>query len=632
MDSSRKILRHYWGYENFREGQESIIDDVINGHDVLALLPTGGGKSICYQIPGIAREGVTIVISPLIALMQDQVNILQQKNLKANAIISGMSYKQIDIILDNARFGGIKFLYTSPERIQSSLFIERFKRMPVALIVVDEAHCISEWGHDFRPTYKKIKNLRDYHPNVPVIAVTATANKIVQNEIIQQLGLRNPLVYSTNFERKNLSYCAYNVENKIKAILEYCRTQCDKIGIIYCQTRKSVKFLTRLFLEKGFNPGIYHGGMTKEDRDENLKNWIAENKKLIIATNAFGMGIDKPNVGFVLHYEFPNSIEAYFQEAGRAGRNGSSAESIVYWEENDLILLKDRLEKQFPDEEIIKKCYVSLCNFLNIAIGSGINESYAFDFNKFHDQYKLDINDTYQTLKILELDSKIVFSEGINHSTKMKFAVSNNTLYNFQVNHPKLNSLINYISRSYPGVFDYFFEINEKQMATHLKTSSSEVIAQLQILERYGIIDVTWKSELPTITFLQERPPDQYFSISRESYSYRKQRAFEKLEAALNYLTTINCRSNYLINYLDQNGTDCGTCDNCKRNNSKQAKSKPIDIIRGNLTEPLTFEELMAHLQLGSDELKKYLNVLFLEKQIEIIDNKIHLKNNNSKN
>ena len=563
MSKSLDILKKYWGFDSFRLGQEDIIQDVINGHDVLALLPTGGGKSICFQVPGLCREGITLVISPLIALMQDQVSNLESRGIRAKALISGMSHRELDITLDNARFGGIDLLYTSPERIQSQLFIERFKLMNVGLIVVDEAHCISEWGHDFRPSFQEIYKLRNHYPEVPIIALTATATDTTKKDIIEQLDLRNVKIHQSEFERKNLSYQSFPSTNKLSNIINYCKEHESQTGIIYCQTRKSVKFIARALHDQGLSIGVYHGGMTKDDRKEMLKDWMHGKTKIMVATNAFGMGIDKPDVRYVLHYEFPASLEAYFQEAGRAGRDGETAVAINYWEESDIAYLERQNEQKYPDLAFIKLVYRALCNHLKIAIGSGKDENYDLDLKKLCHAFNLPITETYNALKILEISGEIVFSEGIFHPTKLKFAIGNTALYNFQIQNDTLNPIIVLLTRSYPGIFDYFFEIHEKEFCKRLKITNHQLEQQLKRLEQFGVIDISWKSDAPSVTFLRERLPNDYLEIRPEVYHHRKELAQKKLQACINYLREPVCRAQQLISYFGIETTDCGQCDVC---------------------------------------------------------------------
>jgi ATP-dependent DNA helicase RecQ len=628
MKKSKQILQEKWGFEDFRPGQEEIVNDVINGHDVLAILPTGGGKSICFQVPGLAREGITLVISPLIALMQDQVANLQARGIRAAALVSGMSYKQVDIILDNAKFGGLDFLYTSPERTLSTLFIERFKQMNLGLIVIDEAHCISEWGYDFRPSFQSLKNLRNVHPDTPVIALTATATQLVQEDIVQQLNLRNPLIHISSLKRSNLIYESSMVVNKTKEILTNCTKNIEEQGIIYCQTRKSVKELTTLLHSQRFDVTMYHGGMTKEDRDLNLQSWLSEKKKIMVATNAFGMGIDKPNVRYVIHYEFPDSLEAYYQEAGRAGRDGNEARAIIFWEKGDVEEIKDRISVRFPEIDFVKKCYFALCNFLQIAFDSGKNENYSLDFQQFCRNYKFDIQTAYHALKFLENNNTLTFNEDFNHSTRIKFIIGGTVLYNFQINHPKLIPIIELLTRRFPGIFDYYFDIREKTLAQDLKIDEKQLITYLSSLEKYGIIDVTWKSNLPIITFIENRVPDNYFSISSEKYNNRKNNALKKLNAAIEYLGTPNCRTAFLSNYFDQIQGDCGYCDNCSKQQRIQNQSMSIEEhILMLLRDTQSFQDLLESLKIDKETLKFEINKLLLDGRILFEDNRFKMNN-----
>lgn len=627
MKKSHDIIKKYWGFDQFRPMQEEIVDDVIYGHDTLALLPTGGGKSICFQVPGIAREGITLVISPLIALMQDQVTNLQSRGIRAKAIISGMSYREIDITLDNARFGALDFLYTSPERIQSKLFIERFKLMNVALIVVDEAHCISEWGHDFRPAFKEIYKLREYHPQVPIVALTATATFKVREDIVLQLRLKEPKIHEFSFERNNLSYETYLSENKSSEIINYCVKNKDSCGIVYCQTRKSVKEIARILHANKISVGIYHGGMNKADRDLMLDNWLKDKIKVMVSTNAFGMGIDKPNVRYVLHYEFPPTLEAYFQEAGRAGRDGNEANAIVYWELRDLEKLKERNANQFPSIAVIKLTYRALCNHLKIAIGSGKDETYYFEINKLSAQFRLEPLETYNSLKILQLNGDLVFSEGVFHPTKVKFAIGNKELYNFQIQQSKYVGITTLLSRSYPGIFDQYFEIHDKEFSKRLEISEFELNAQLKNLEKFGILDVSWSSSLPNVTFSHERFPDDYLSLLEEVYFSRKENANQKLQAALNYLSKNECRSIQLLHYFGQNGQPCGKCDHCKNqlNNNftiSELKLNLLDL----LVNPISLEECIIKTNAAKESILIALKELILDEKIVSIDGKFQLK------
>lgn len=617
MEKSREIVKRYWGFDTFRPLQEEIVDSVIYGHDTLALLPTGGGKSICFQVPGIAREGLTLVISPLIALMQDQVKNLVSKGIRAKEIISGMSYREIDIALDNARFGGLDFLYTSPERLKSKLFIERFKLMNIGLIVVDEAHCISEWGHDFRPSYLDINELRTIHPSVPIIALTATATSHVQQDIIQQLQLKNPKVFEGSFLRPNLSYEVYHAENKTKEILDFCTKEKDHTGIVYCQTRKSVKDIARLLHASKLSVGIYHGGMNREDRKLMLDSWLEGKTKIMVATNAFGMGIDKPNVRYVLHYQFPNNLEAYFQEAGRAGRDGLEAQSLVFFENNDLEYLKTVTLQQFPTIDTIKMTYRALCNHLKIAIGSGKEETYHFEIKKLTEKFQLNNSDTYHSLKILELNNDLVFTESVFHPTKLRIAIGNTELYSFQIKHDKLSALITLLSRSYPGIFEQFFEINEFEIAKRLKTTAIEINKQLKQLESYGVIDITWQSSLPSVTFLHERMPDDYLQISTEAYQTRKERAIKRLDSALHYLQVSECRLSQLLTYFGQPSMKCGKCDVCKTETKPDFLINELSkMILEILSSPKSLNEIITQLDCKKEDAEKALRYLILEEKI----------------
>lgn len=612
MQKSREILSKYWGYDAFRPLQEDIVDSVIYGHDTLAILPTGGGKSICFQVPGLALDGVTVVISPLIALMQDQVSQLEKRGIKASLITNGLSYREIDIALDNARFGNTKFLYTSPERLKSSLFLERFKRMNVGLIVVDEAHCISEWGHDFRPSYRDIAAIREWHPNAPVIALTASATQKVREDIVSQLGMKHTKAFEGNPERKNIMYSLHETENKIKPIIEHCKAHPDHTGIVYCQTRKSVKQVVTQLRANKVPAGIYHGGMSSDDRSYMLEEWMSDRLKVMVATNAFGMGIDKPDVRYVLHFELPNNIEAYYQEAGRAGRDGKTSIAKAFWNEQDLQQMRERLQSQYPEKQRIKTIYNSIANYLKVAIGSGKDETYPFNIQAFCNTFEISASETYYALKILQLNETLGFTESSFYPTRLQFIVGNKALYTFQVTHDTLSPLITLLTRSYPGIFERFAVINESEIAKRLKISIPKLHEQLKSLEQYGLIDVQFQSNLPMVTFLHERLPDTSIVLQPAIYATRKEREEAKLEALIDFVHTKECRSKVISEYFGAKGKICGVCDNCL---TKEMQTDQLfEVIKDQL--PASFNALTSEIPTHTDKLQDAIRKLMHDEEI----------------
>ena len=609
MDA-KQILEKYWGYSSFRPLQEQIVLDSIAGHDCLALLPTGGGKSICFQVPGIIREGITIVISPLIALMQDQVNNLKKFGLRATAITSAMTYREIDVALDNAVFQGIDFLYVSPERLQTTLFIERLKKMNVGLLVVDEAHCISEWGHDFRPSYAQIGQFREYMPNTPILALTATATEKVRTDIITKLNLKTPKIHEASFERSNVAYEIYKVDNKVKSIIYFCQEHKELTGIIYCNTRKKVKDTAAILSGIEISCAIYHGGLQHEERKIALEEWMSGKKKIMIATNAFGMGIDKPNVRFVLHHDFPETIESYFQEAGRVGRDGEFSRAISYLEKEDMGHLMDSFNLKFPSAEVVKAIYKSICSYLKIAIGSGKDETYPIDLIAFKKLYKYDLISTYNALQLLALNGDVTFSESFFKPSNMKFTIGNLELYNFQLQHDKYSPLITLLSRNHSGIFESFKVINEGQICKLLKISKKELVEQLSSMEKQGILEINWQTTLPTITFIRERLPDDYLNLSFEIYGERKENALEKLTKVQQFIESNTCRSIELLRYFGQEISPCGHCDKClKKNGDEQSESLSNEVLSF-INSPKTYLELCAQFPFDIEQLKNTIRLL----------------------
>ncbi len=629
VSKSRLILEKYWGFKSFRPLQEDIIDNSIYGHDTLAILPTGGGKSICFQIPGIAREGLTLVISPLIALMEDQVTALQKKGINAEMIASSMTYREIDITLDNARFGQMKFLYTSPERLKTALFIERFKEMKISLIVVDEAHCISEWGHDFRPSYLEISSLRDIHPSVPIIALTASATQRVQDDIVRHLSLKNPKIFKGSIARPNISYQVHPTNNKLKSILTYCQKHPEQTGIVYCQTRRSVKFIVTQLRALNLSAGFYHGGLKTEDKQYMFEHWMQGNLKIMVATNAFGMGIDKPDVRYVLHYEIPNNLEAYYQEAGRAGRDNDESVAIAFWEQKDLDTLKDQLDAKYPPTERVKQIFNSICNFLSIASGSGEGESYDFDIQKFHSTFKVPILEVYYSLKILQLNGNLSFSENSFHPTRLKFAIGNSTIYKFQVTHERVAPLIMLLTRSYPGIFDRFIRIDENELSKRLKITKKELQEQLLFLENHGVADINFQSNLPRITLLTQRYSDSELRIKPEIHFHRKKIEYEKLNAITQYITADVCRANFIQLYFtpdEEIKEKCGKCDTCI-DSMKKVPSKDEFWLKIKTILPCTIETICTETKIQEEHALKILRSLILDEKIKF-ENEKYMKTN----
>lgn len=615
---SEEILSNYWGYSKFRPLQEEIVDAAIYGKDVIALLPTGGGKSICFQVPGIAREGITIVVSPLIALMEDQVNQLQKRGIRAKALTSGLSFREIDILLDNAKFGGLDFLYISPERIQTRLFQERVKQMEIGLFVVDEAHCISEWGHDFRPAYADIAKLREFHPEVPIMAVTATATPKVKEDIATHLKLKNPELFEASFERTNVSYEVYHVSNKLDAITKWIHKNPTDVGIVYCQTRKSVKDVMIYLQTQKIKANMYHGGMNGKERSLALENWLSEKTPIMVATNAFGMGIDKPNVRFVAHYEIPNNPESYFQEAGRAGRDGNESRTFAFIEPSDINEVAERVLAQFPSTDKIKLIYRALCNYLKIAIGSGEHESYVLQFKDFVKKFNLNITEVYPAFKLLEMNGSILFSEQGLKGSRIKISIDNTHLYGFQLKNPVLDPLITWICRNHSDVFDSFCELDEADACQKLKISSQELERQLKYLEEHGLMDITWRTDLPMVTFLHERFPDDYVELKAEVYHFRKERALERMKVMKAFIEEKHCRPQFIIAYFGQKSEPCGKCDYCLEQNLMEKHPRlELELIALLEQKPMSLAEIIAEYDASfSAKIKSILKELINQERI----------------
>jgi len=564
QEKIKQILTRNWGFSSFRPMQEDIILSVIEGKDTLALLPTGGGKSITFQVPAIAIEGVCIVITPLIALMKDQVNNLSKRNIAARAIYSGMTQSEIRYILQLALQGDLKFLYISPERSITEMFRNFFSGMKVSLIAVDEAHCISQWGYDFRPPYLQISELRKYHPDVPVLALTATATPDVIDDIQEKLSFRSKNLFQKSFYRRNLSYEVYKVEDKLAKILEICHNH-EGTGIVYVRNRKKTKEIAEFLQRNKISSDFYHAGLSGAERDKKQNAWTSGRCRVIVATNAFGMGIDKPDVRFVIHTDLPDCIEAYFQEAGRAGRDEKNARCILLFNEPDLVYYRKQIDKSFPSREFIKKVYFLLGNFLQLAVGAGRDTTFDFEIAEFTEHYNLDPVETFYALQLLEKQGLILLSEAVHSPSRIRMAVHHSEIYKFRVENPPLDPFIQMLLRSYPGLFNDYVKIDESRMAVQLEVETAKVIRALNKLDIMGLISYLPYNDKPKVTYISNRIDENSLTISNAIYEDRKRRIVEKFDSIASYVSSIaKCRSQQLLNYFgESNANRCGVCDVC---------------------------------------------------------------------
>jgi len=560
----RPILKKFWGYDQFRPMQEDIILSALQGVDTLALLPTGGGKSICFQVPGLLLGGTTLVVSPLVALMNDQVQNLKKRGISAVAISAAMQFKEIEIALDNAARGHVQFLYVSPERLQNEVFRQKIGHLPVTLIAVDEAHCISQWGYDFRPSYLVIKEIRQYFPGVAILALTASANAPVIEDIQLQLQFSMQRVFRQSFERRNLRYVVQKEENKIERLLKIIRNL-GGTGLVYLRNRKRTEELARFLKQKGVSSEAYHAGLKYDQRQEIQQDWINNKTQVICATNAFGMGIDKPDVRFVVHLDLPESLEAYFQEAGRAGRDGKIAYSTVLFTAADVQKLEDDFVSGFPELAEIKRSYQAICNYFQIAVGAGEGTLVELDMDRICKSYNLNARIVYSSLRFLEKENYMSLLEAGIEPSKLMFLFNKEQLYEFELKQPKYEPLIKTLLRSYGGLFDSFVAITERDLAYRVKNSVANVVSYLEFLHQQGILDYRPQTELPRLFFTMSRMDARYLELSPQNYALLKERQRQRIDSVIAYTNNEHlCRQSQLLAYFDeQNFTDCGHCDVC---------------------------------------------------------------------
>jgi ATP-dependent DNA helicase RecQ len=575
-----QILLKYWGYPSFRPVQEEIIQSVLDGKDTLALLPTGGGKSITFQVPALAKDGICLVISPLIALMKDQVDNLKKRGVKAAAIYSGMHPDEIDIVLNNCRLGEFKLLYVSPERLVTEKMRDAIRRMNISLLAVDEAHCISQWGYDFRPPYLQIAEIRQFLPGIPVLALTATATPEVINDIQDRLGFKEHNLLRRSFERKNLTYYVFKEEDKFRRLEKIIKTV-KGCGIVYVRNRKHTREIAEYLTKKRISATYYHAGLDPKERVKRQNEWMTEQKLVIVATNAFGMGIDKPNVRFVVHMDLPDSVEAYFQEAGRAGRDEKTSHAILLYENSDVINARHNLDVTYPELLVIKSIYQALGNYFQLPLGAGRDVCFEFDISDFSDHYKFSSAIVYNALKFLEKEGYLVLSDGIHEPSSIHIKTDKESLYKFQVENESYDAFIKLILRSYSGVFSGFVKIREEELAKRANLPKAKVAELLKKLEKLGVIDYNQQTGKPQIIYSEGLMEASHLTISPENYKLRLKDAGSRLEAVISYAEgTHKCRSQALLAYFGESGSKrCGKCDVCIARNKIELSDLEFETI-----------------------------------------------------
>ncbi len=578
MQTPVQILKKYWNYNNFKPLQEDIISSILKKEDTFALLPTGGGKSICFQVPALINEGICIVISPLIALMQDQVQSLQKKGIKAIALTSGIKYTELDTLLDNCIYGNYKFLYLSPERLQQDIVKERIKQMNVSLIAVDEAHCISQWGNDFRPSYKKIKILKTLKPTVPTIALTASATPTVLSDIILQLDLFQPKIFKSSFARKNLGYTFLKTNDKFYKLRQILTKQPGS-SIIYVRNRKSAIDISGTLTNWGFKSTYYHGGISMEEKNKRFELWSQDKIQVMVATNAFGMGIDKPNVRTVIHLNIPESIESYFQEAGRAGRDGQKSYAILLKSDGDVTTVRNQFITILPKVDFIKIVYKKLCNYFQISYGEGENTAHPFNFNHFCKTYKFNSLVTYNALKTLDQNSIITFTQRYIKRSNIHITASSQDVIFYLEQYPQYAMVIKAILRTYGGVFDEEIEINLSQIVQKVGTTEQEAVKILKEVEKSGLLSFNHLKTDAEIIFLKPREDDRAINTIKHHIIKHNEVKVNQVESMIELVQNDSlCKSKQLLHYFGEKDlTDCGICNVC-RNSKKQIKNDRSEI------------------------------------------------------
>jgi len=591
MDRIHEILKQYWGYDEFRPLQEEIILSVADQKDTLGLMPTGGGKSITFQVYSLSVDGICLVVTPLIALIKDQVENLRSKGIKVLAIYSGMSGREIDIALNNAIYGDYKFLYVSPERLGSEHFQEFLVRMKLNLITVDEAHCISQWGYDFRPSYLTISDLRKTFPETPILALTATATQKVVEDIQDKLLFREKNVLQKSFRRDNLIYLVRDKEDKMGYLTDTIQKS-KGTGIVYVRSRKKTREIAQMLQQQKIAADFYHAGLAPDLRSQKQDKWMSGEIRVIVATNAFGMGIDKPDVRFVIHLDLPDSLEAYFQEAGRGGRDGKKSVAVLLYNNTDKRRLHKMVTDSFPAIEVIRSVYNSVCNFLMIAIGSGKAGIFSFRIEDFSKRFGFQITAVYHSLKLLERQGYVSYIENVDNYSRVMFTVRRDDLYKIQLRNAELDSFIKLILRSYTGVFTDFVNIDEALLARRSNLTGELIYQHLKTLAQNKIIDYIPQKKTPVLVFETERLDTNRIHISADNYQLRKVKYQLQVDSVIDYAVNDNkCRSVALLEYFGQYGSEpCGSCDICRGDHESGIKFTDFSRISGKISEILSTE------------------------------------------
>lgn len=618
-----EILKQYWNYDSFRPQQEEIVESVMEGHDTLALLPTGGGKSICFQVPTLVMDGLCLVISPLIALMKDQVQNLRKKGITAFAIYSGMSRKDVISTFKLAATGNCRFLYVSPERLETDLFKEFLPALHVSLIAVDEAHCISQWGYDFRPPYLRIAEIRDELPGVPILALTASATPMIREDICLKLKMLSPRIFTQSFLRPNLSFSAHKTSSVFNKMLDILH-RLEGCSIIYCRNRRRTKEISDLLNMHGISSDYYHAGLVQDDRNAKQERWMKNAVRVIVCTNAFGMGIDKPDVRLVIHAEVPDNLENYYQEAGRAGRDGKKSFAVLLYNDEMLEELSLLHKLQYPPLDYIRKIYQGLANYLQVPLGTE-QVSYAFDLNDFLKKFSFQTKPAQAALQVLQQEGFITFNDPVFSPATLYFISKRAELDQFENENPAVEPLIKALLRTYAGIYDQSVAIHEKMLASLLHQELEQVMKGLYQLHKFQIVDYNPQKETPQVYFNQPRRKSADIRIDEKAYAFRKDQFVKRVLGILDYVQTNGCRSASIAEYFGERGAEnCGICDNCVKKDKEKLTPAEFEAIYKKLKQETQSQSLTARAlfdqfaNIHSEHLRKVIDFMQAENKLVV--------------